>query len=260
MERWLGSSGKDLKISSQQWLQWTMKYPTLHGKIERLKNQLRNLSRLPNPIYDEKWESEELREGHSRLLTDLRSLPPGGTKEFVPGSWEEGEEPLVNPPFYVGLEIHGNVDYLKASGFPGFGSRSGASDSAEKTECLVGVNDLLMTLGRFGVKLYVNGELRAPAQQSGSGLMGYLRVQVAGYRVRDSYDFEGDQPLGYWDNNGFRADSGGVRLNNQAFKNYQMKTGRGRNFYIFTDIVRFDLKALGLIERGPIPVYMSPPS
>jgi hypothetical protein len=241
-------SGKAMKIEAAEWRLWMQRYPTLSAKIGNLQAQLRGLSRLPNPILTQVWqrsESSELRRGHDRLLSFISSQAPA--KDFDPKSWTQSDEPKVNLPFYVGLETHGTREFLEAGHFSIVGALGAGGCSFE-------VNDLVLTLGRFGLRLYVNGRIEQSKDKE-SSVKGYLKIQAAGYRLIDRFGFDDEQTLGFWDGSGFRSDVGGIPLNNAVMRRFHTETGKGADFDVFTDVIMFDLKALGLAERAPIPVY-----
>lgn len=99
---------------------------------------------------------------------------------------------------------------------------------------LFNLDDLSAALGNFTFRVAISGEAE--------GLpTGRTRVSVSqvGVYVRDSFDFNGDQFLGYWDDsddsvsmiNAFSGDS----VSNQSFRDYRMRTGTGGDFLIYSN-------------------------
>jgi hypothetical protein len=73
---------------------------------------------------------------------------------------------------------------------------------------------------------------------------GRFRVKLSqiGVHIMDSYDFEGDQDLGYWDevtNNvsGSYIGSGdGVKVTNETFRNWRTANSKGGDFLVYSDV------------------------
>jgi hypothetical protein len=105
------------------------------------------------------------------------------------------------------------------------------------TEMSSDSDDLNAALARFVFNVVVAGEV------SSAGTSGYqVTVREVGVYVKDSYDFEGDQFLGYWD-----ADDNsmsmlnpfsGTRIDNAAFRAWRTSNGRGGDFQVYTDVKR----------------------
>ena len=73
---------------------------------------------------------------------------------------------------------------------------------------------------------------------------GVVKVLEIGVYIRDVFDFSGGQRLGCWtDTDVYRL---GVTpfctsLTNNSFNDYRVKTGKGMDFLVFTDIITFDV-------------------
>lgn len=62
--------------------------------------------------------------------------------------------------------------------------------------------------------------------------------------IFDSYDFNGDQPLGYWNSEtgyvgpDFRK---GDYVNNESFRKYRSESGYGSDYIVYSDIIPLTL-------------------
>ena len=88
--------------------------------------------------------------------------------------------------------------------------------------------------------------------------MSYSPEVMAGYRhqvsitevgvyVRDSFDFNGDQFLGYWDDSDNSVSIlnplSGERVSNESFRQWRTANNRGGDFLVFSDVKRTRLSA-----------------
>ena len=99
------------------------------------------------------------------------------------------------------------------------------------------LDDMSAALGKFTFRVLVSGWLTA------GGASGYqVAISEVGIYIRDSYDFQGEQDLGYWDD----ADNAvsmvnplsGTGVSNKDFRDWRSKNGRGGDFIVFSDIKR----------------------
>lgn len=69
-----------------------------------------------------------------------------------------------------------------------------------------------------------------------------IRVTLSkvGFHAADSYDFEGDQDLGYWDEKrnlaGYAAFPNGQFVENKSFREWRRQHGRGGDFAVYSDV------------------------
>lgn len=73
-----------------------------------------------------------------------------------------------------------------------------------------------------------------------------ITINQVGFQVVDSFDFEGDQYLGSWDENSNRVYSGstklgGVPVYNESFRDWRSSNGKGADFLLFSDIKTVDV-------------------
>jgi hypothetical protein len=139
------------------------------------------------------------------------------------------------------------------------------------------VDDLTAALGAFNFKVVVAGTVM-PRRERGweEHVLGHIvTIDEVGIYVRDSFDFEGDQFLGFFAEPGdFRASDGrvyrrpwgrvsnlpfdgGELVNNYDFRNFRKRSGMGGDFLIFSDLKRvsadFEFNTESLIDDGVIP-------
>lgn len=97
------------------------------------------------------------------------------------------------------------------------------------------LDDLDAALGRFSFHVLVKGKVH------NHETTGYLvTIDSVGIYLKDSYDFTGEQSLGYWNTktnavSTFNA-SAGVKVNNSDFQKWRTENSRGGDFLIFSDI------------------------
>lgn len=110
------------------------------------------------------------------------------------------------------------------------------------------IDDLLGSLGDFSLRFYAVGEVLSSSPASAK-----LRVLRYAVRVRDSFDFEGDQYLGEWTPAGLAkwrtaagvvldhfsvpqnwTPGGPVSLHNSDFQQYKSNTKKGTDFLVLT--------------------------
>jgi hypothetical protein len=97
------------------------------------------------------------------------------------------------------------------------------------------LDDMEAALGNFSI--YV-----APMSGEISPESGRFRVKLmsVGFHIMDSYDFEGDQSLGYWNESDNSATSywtlSGTHVTNQSFRDWRKSVGRGGDFQVYSDI------------------------
>lgn len=133
------------------------------------------------------------------------------------------------------------------------------------------VDDLYAALGRAAVKLAVSGKVT----QGKSGTW-KIEIDEVGTYIRDTYDFNGDQPLGSWGASGLSraavlapaimvdaAEAGAARrsnwaldpagqaywsVDNASFRRFRARSHRGGDFVVFSDIWRTRLAQPVVIE------------
>ncbi len=101
-----------------------------------------------------------------------------------------------------------------------------------------GMNDLTATLGRFVLRVAIAGTVEP------TSIMNQHKVTVneIGIYIRDTYDFEGDQSLGYWSesNNSvsYLNPLAGDHVSNESFRDWRSANGHGGDFLVFSNVKR----------------------
>ena len=100
------------------------------------------------------------------------------------------------------------------------------------------LDDMSAALGNFAFRVVVAGYVTAA-----SGVSGYqVTMTEVGVYIQDSFDFNGDQFLGYWDDSDNSVSMinpfSGTSVSNQDFRDWRAKNGRGGDFRVFSDMKR----------------------
>lgn len=105
-----------------------------------------------------------------------------------------------------------------------------------------GMNDLTATLGRFVFRVAIAGTVEPVANSSNYS----VTVNEVGVYIRDTYDFEGDQSLGYWDADddsvSYLNPLSGDHVTNESFRNWRSANNRGGDFLVYSDVKRTTLR------------------
>ncbi len=69
-----------------------------------------------------------------------------------------------------------------------------------------------------------------------------VTISEVGVYIRDSYDFNGSQFLGFWDDKDNSVSMinplSGTSVSNDDFHSWRVKTGKGGDFLVFSDLLR----------------------
>ena len=67
-----------------------------------------------------------------------------------------------------------------------------------------------------------------------------IRLDKVGFHVMDSFDFEGSQSLGYWDEDANRVETGfffgGTSVSNESFREWRARDKKGGDFLVYSDV------------------------
>jgi hypothetical protein len=85
-----------------------------------------------------------------------------------------------------------------------------------------------------------------PSRGRGVALGHELTITDIGVHVMDSYDFEGEQPLGYWSDYSVsrgpsKDPSEFLEVTNKTFRDWRSQNGKGGDFLVFSDVKRIKL-------------------
>jgi Family of unknown function (DUF6402) len=103
------------------------------------------------------------------------------------------------------------------------------------------LDDMSAALANFAFRVLVAGSVAA-----GTGGTGYrVTISEVGVYIRDSYDFVGFQPLGFWDDSTNTVQKGpfwgGVPVFNSDFQDWRTAHSAGGDFLVYSDIKRTPL-------------------
>jgi hypothetical protein len=195
---------------------------------------------LYNEILSERiWASDK---GRPVLAQRLRAW--GKLTGFAQTFDQTTKPPSVLEGEYVQYRPYGGgySGYSGLYGSSGYSSSayrpSGASGAAGNLYSGIvasGLNDLIAALGAFTFRVVVAGSV-TPTLPGGYE----VTVTKVGVFVRDSFDFEGFQFLGYWDdsNNTVSAANpfAGTAVFNSSFREYRDTNRMGGDFMVFSDL------------------------
>jgi hypothetical protein len=103
------------------------------------------------------------------------------------------------------------------------------------------LDDMSAALANFAFRVLVAGSVAA-----GPGGVGHrVTISEIGVYIRDTYDFNGFQPLGFWDDSTNRVEKGpfwgGVAVFNSDFRTWRTTNALGGDFLVYSDIKRVTL-------------------
>ena len=104
-------------------------------------------------------------------------------------------------------------------------------------------DDLFAALGRLTLRMAIKGVV-TPTATGGHA----IHIKKVGIYVRDSYDFNGPQHLGYWNlakNYGGKNFFRGTKVKNADFREWRTQQGRGGDYLVFSDIKIIQLEGGG---------------
>lgn len=97
------------------------------------------------------------------------------------------------------------------------------------------LDDMDAALANFSIYVTpLHGEIAAEGAR--------LRVKLmkVGFHIWDSYDFNGDQDLGYWDETTNQVSSSfmfrGTKVTNESFRKWRSANGKGGDFLVYSDV------------------------
>jgi hypothetical protein len=109
------------------------------------------------------------------------------------------------------------------------------------------VDDLKAALGAFVFRVVTAGKVARVQESDPDGIdPGYdVTIEEVGVYVRDSFDFEGHQFLGFWDDDGVNilpSSAGSHSVSNGNFRDWRDDTGKGGDFLVYSDLKRIALR------------------
>ena len=95
------------------------------------------------------------------------------------------------------------------------------------------LDDMSAALGRFSYRMVVGGEVEPDGDKH------KVTIKQVGIYIRDSYDFEGDQDLGYWDDSDNSVSflpGTGTKVTNKSFRDWRTANSKGGDFMVFCKV------------------------
>ena len=106
---------------------------------------------------------------------------------------------------------------------------------AVDTGMFASLDDMVAALGNFS--FYVSPIAGEVGPESGRWRVKLLQV---GFHIMDSFDFEGSQDLGYWDETTNEVSThytwSGTDVTNETFRNWRTTNGKGGDFLVYSDV------------------------
>jgi len=101
------------------------------------------------------------------------------------------------------------------------------------------LDSLTAALARFTFRVVVGGKVEREKGKDGAPDRFRVSITDVGVHVRDSFDFDGFQPLGCWNvcnNKVERVFCGGIAVTNADFRDWRVANGRGGDFMVLSDV------------------------
>ena len=182
-------------------------------------------------VSDAIWANPAAQKEIAKMLKG-KSLPaPGATKPFgnLSDTTQNQHKDCVNFRAFTDGGGYGNY-YGAYYGYYGYSSDV--------------MDDLTAALGRFVFHTVVAGDVTASAAGK-SAPTHQVTIREVGVYVRDTYDFNGSQPLGFWDDSDNSVSMlnflSGTYVSNESFRDWRTANLKGGDFEIFTDLRRIVL-------------------
>jgi Family of unknown function (DUF6402) len=176
----------------------------------------------------------------SRALAGYSEL-----KNAVLGNLGEKSLSLSQREFFENLKSDGK--FTKKIEQFGFGSGRTLHKTAHINTRTVGLNfsekltdpldDMYCALGAFGIHVAGYGTVTPLPEKSEEGTH-QVKITKLGFYIRDTYDFNEDQALGYWTNEGVTrsAGLGSASVENKSFRDFRARFNCGGDFMIFSNV------------------------
>ena len=111
-----------------------------------------------------------------------------------------------------------------------------------------GLDDLAAALANFNFHVQIGGEVEAAPGAAKTT----VKIMFVGIYVRDQYDFNGDQHLGFWDPKTNRVSAAnpfaGEAVTNKDFRLWRSANKMGGDFEVFSDVQVLPLARPDVIE------------
>lgn len=199
-------------------LDWVLRYPQAKSLYDSI---------FANRI----WANDKARQQLAKRLKTYGKLT-GFEEQF-----DQTQRPVtVLESEYINYRAYGG-GYSGYSGSSGYSSYAASGNASTQYSELVrtGLNDLIAALGAFTYRVVVGGSV-VPIISGGYE----VTITKVGVFLRDSFDFEGFQFLGFWDDS-LNAVSAvnpfvGTPVFNSSFRDYRDEHHFGGDFLVFSDM------------------------
>ena len=191
----------------------------------------------PKELYDSIFNERIWANAPARALIQKRLTAQGLIGKFQ-HSFDQTVKPAESlESEYINTRPYGGgYSGYSGSGYSGSGSSGTSGDSSNLSSATIygGLNDLIAAIGAFTFRVVVAGSV---TPKSGGQEVTITKV---GVYIRDSYDFDGFQFLGFWDDsdntvsavNPFTGDS----VYNSSFRDYRDTNKVGGDYMIFSNV------------------------
>jgi len=102
------------------------------------------------------------------------------------------------------------------------------------------LDGLSAALGKFPLRVVVGGNVQMESGMDMAPDRFKVNITDVGVYIRDSFDFEGSQPLGCWNvctgEVGKANCGGGEYVSNKDFRDWRDKNGKGGDFLVYSDV------------------------
>jgi hypothetical protein len=92
-------------------------------------------------------------------------------------------------------------------------------------------------LGAFGIHVAGSGTVTPLPETTNEGTH-QVRINQLGFYIKDTYDFNEEQPLGYWTEDGVTKSvgPGSFAVENKSFREWRERFKQGGDFMIFSNV------------------------
>jgi hypothetical protein len=191
----------------------------------------------PRAVYEKIFSEQVWANDAARKVLAARLQSWGKLTGFQETFDQSTKAPEQLEQEYINYRTYGG-GYSGYSGYSGSSGYSGGSSDALNTSSGVsygGLNDLIATLGAFTFRIVVAGST-TPVLPKGRE----VTITKVGVFVRDSFDFEGFQFLGFWNDSNDTVSAlnplAGTAVFNSSFRDYRDKFHVGGDFRVFSEV------------------------
>lgn len=195
----------------------------------------------PKALYDSIfkdriWANKAARKLLAKRLKSWRFLTAASTQRFD----QTRKQPSMLESEYINYRPYGG-GYSGYSGYYGSLGTSGSGYSVygnsnnASGQIYGGLNDLVAALGAFTFRVVLAGSVTPVSGRH------QVTIDKVGVYMRDSFDFEGFQFLGFWDDSDNSVSAlnpfSGTAVFNSTFRDYRDNNHMGGDMLVFSDVL-----------------------